>query len=308
MLENAPTRRHLLQLGLGLAAYASLGTALAAERPIVLVFMSDTSKRTLAIVDAFKSKLDFATKLTYDLSQEQDAGAFIADQIRGMKIALVFAIGDKAYKAATREFTGIPVLYVDRTDSSPAPANSHEVSSQVDPGPFFTRLKALMPELSTLGVIRTPRDKADYINRIESGAKTADLTAELHSVSSTGELANVLGALYRTVDAVWIRPSPIWTGAALAAAYYEANLQKVPVIGFSRDHFEVPQPPAMIVESSPEGLGTAARARASKLLQDSGSKVEPYASPILLGHLASLRATGINLTKKKAALLDELIR
>ncbi len=302
------SRRLLLALGLAGLVSRQVPSALAAERPFVLIFMSDTSERTLAIVQAFKEHLDFATRLTYDLSQEEDAGAFIADQIRGLDVALVFAIGDKAYKAATREFSSTPVLYTDAPNETSI-GLIEEVSSAVDPASVVTRLKAVSPTLTSLGVVRTPADVPSTIEAITAACEAAGVKAEVRSVSGAGETANVLSILYRTVDMIWLRPDPaVWTGTALASAYYEAALQKVAMIGFDRTHLEAPHPPAFVVISSPSGLGHTAGARAVQLLRGEEDEQSSFVEAILIGHMAGLRAAGVSLTRKRAALLDELVR
>ncbi|RME22586.1 MAG: hypothetical protein D6798_15435, partial [Deltaproteobacteria bacterium] len=98
-------RRQLLQ-GAAAALVAGLlpSRARAAERPMVLVITSSSTEATTAMVDAYGEDMGFATRMTYDLGGDESAVAFIADNIRDIELSLVFAIGEVAARAASREF------------------------------------------------------------------------------------------------------------------------------------------------------------------------------------------------------------
>ena len=281
-----------------------------AAKPIILVFLSDTSARTLAISSAFKAEVDFAMRMTYDLSLEEDAGAFISDQIRGMKIALVLAIGERALQVSVREFATTPVIYADVDPSSIglSRAGLVGITGRVDPDTALDRLSALMPSLHTLGSLRASEDNDPYWDALAESCSTRDIALHLESVSRVADLKNACEKLYRSVDFTWLqRTASLWTGTSIAQAFHVASTLKAPIAGFARSQLEVPQPPAMVILSSPAGIGQSAGAKAREVLS-AGSTGNIYVEPMLIGHLSGLRNSRIAVTRKNSALFDELVR
>ncbi|MCK6525136.1 hypothetical protein L6R49_27335 [Myxococcota bacterium] len=304
------TRRTLL-LGLGAAA---LGPRLAlADRPTVLVLSSDTSARTQTLVDTFKANITGVTRLSYELGGEADAAAFLADNLRELQVSLVFAIGDRAFLAAVREYVNVPVLYTDVNDASAAAGRADAVglSVRVDPSPALTRLQGLLPRMTTLGAIRGLKDpEAAWWDTLGEACAALQLKLDVRKVNASADVANASAALLAQCGAILVQPDPqLWAPSVASRLLYDASLAKVPVIAFDRSWLRAANPAPFVLESSAKGLGEVAAREAMRLLSlgEGGAAGASFPEPWLVGSKAALRALTIPLKKESAALVDEWI-
>lgn len=301
------TRRALL----GGALAASLVPRLArAEKPVVLILTSDESARTATITDAFKAKIDGTTRISYQLGGETDAAAFLADNIRDLKIDVVFALGDRAFAAAAREFTTTRVVYADVVDTSAAEGRTNVVglSMRVDPGAVIARARTLIPQLRVLGAVRGGRDREDrWWESLAAACEAQGMRLSTQRASAPGDLPNAMQVLLADAGLIWLLPEPgLWTPSAVSRALMDAQLQKKPVIGFERSWLNAANPAPLVVESSATGLGEAAARPVLEAIGMSGAgELAQFPAPWLLGSRVAFRALGINLKKETAAAVDE---
>lgn len=303
------SRRSLLGGALAAALVPRLARA---EKPVVLILSSDESPRTTTIMETFKAKIEGTTRISYQLGGEADAAAFLADNIRDLRIDVVFALGDRAFAAAAREFTTTPVVYADVLDTSPAEGRTNVVGLplRVEPGQVISRMKTLLPQLRTLGAVRSARDREDrWWTRLEEGCAAQGLKLAVQRASATGDLTNAIQVLLADAQLLWLLPDPgLWTPAAVSRALKDAQLQKRPVIGFDRSWLSAANPAPIVVESSAAGLGeAAARPVLSAVGLKTGDALSEFPAPWLLGGRAAFRALGINLKRETAELIDEWV-
>jgi len=303
------TRREILG-GLGALTLAAglSGVVRAEDPPLVVVFTSDRSPRTGALVRALKAGLGEVTLMSCDLSAEADAGAFIADNLRGVEVALVAAVGGLALRVALREFASTPVVWADTLDDAAASLHpkARGISPRLDPAAVLAKLRILKPDLASIGVLRLSGDSDIYWSDLEAASKAAGLSLRSPPLAGPAEVDNAFKQLSSGAGVTWIQPDPqLWTGAVLASLFHEAELAHHPVIGFQRDQLAGAQHPAAILESDPAAMGTLAAELATAALKGA-LPVEPrrYAPPLLVAQLSALRAAGILVNKKTAAAVD----
>lgn len=304
----APFSRRALLLG-GLALALAPRRA-AAGKPVVLVILSDRSERTLAIAEAFKAQAEFAIRMTYDLSDETDGAAAMADQIREMSVGFVLAVGDKAGRATAREFAGVPGACVDVTDEGVRAASQlTTIEGRVSPGLVLDRLAILRPGLKRLGVLRA-NDPADaYWAAIDSAAAERGVKVTHAALAGQADARNAFLRVQPQSDFVWLQPAPtVWTGSALATVFQEAAMLHTPIAGFARAHLTSPSPPTVVVEASTSGLGELAAAHARTVLLGEAAKTAAYIPPIIVGHLTGIRTAQLPPTRQALESLDELVR
>lgn len=295
-----------------MVAGLAMPTLAYAEKPIVLLLTSDNTPRSTAIVDSFKAAMEGTTRITYSLGAERDAAAFLADNIRGMEVALVFAVGDRAFLAALREFTNTPVVYTDVLDPLPAAGRTNMLggSPRVDPAATLQRLKTLFPRLQTVGTIRGTRIVDEFWNKsAEEAAGTLGIRLVDRTVANPAEVATAAKVLLADCGCIWPLPDPIiWAPTVVAHLIHDAMLAKVPVLGLEEAWLQAATPAPLVCVSSTTGIGTAAAARARSVLKlDSAGAASPYAGPWIVGSKATCRAFGVVLTKNTAPAVDQWI-
>ena len=300
------TRRSVLG---GLVVAALLPRLAHAERPVVLILLSDASERTTAVSDALKAGLDGVTRITYQLGGELDAAAFLADNIRDLHIDAVFALGDRAYTAAAREFTTTPVVYADVTDTTASAGrdNVFGLAARVDPAALLQRIRTLMPHVRSIGAVRGGRDQEQaWWAALQAACDASGLSLVVQRASAPADLANAMQVLLAGSDLIWlVRDADLWSPAVVARALKDASLAKKPILGFERTWLSAANPAPLVVESSAAGVGTSAAAAILGrvgLAPATSSAIFP--TPWLVGSRGAFRALGINLRKETAAAVD----
>lgn len=304
------SRRELLACTGSLALWAALpGRARAADPPLIVIFTGDTSARTAAIVRSFKAGVGDAMLMSCYLGAEADAGAFIADNLEGVTVSAVFAVGDLALRVALREFNAAPVVWADALDAAAASIHprARGVSPRLDPVAVLGRLKTLKPDLSVLGVLRSSADADPYWAAVASACEAAGLQLMSPPIGGSGDVDNAFKSLIAGAGLTWIQPDPnLWSGAVLASVFHEAQLVAHPVLGFQREQLQGAQRPPIVAEADPVAMGAAAAELAGALIGGSPpAEPQRYAAPVLVGNMVALRAAGVLVNKRTAAAVDE---
>lgn len=309
MRGPALSRRGLLFAG---AALSLVPRAWAQEegRHTLLVLTADEGERTKAIASTFKKGCDFAVRMSYLIGDEADAGAFIADNIRGQPLSLVFAVGPVALRVATREFAGVPVVFADvPPESAPPPSSTISgVPARLDAADLFARLAQLRPGLADVGILKGAEGGSEYWASVEAAAKAAGLRLTVKEVASADEVHNAFMALTGPTDLVWLpAEAHLWTAGSLARVFHEASIQRFPIVSFARAHADAPNAPAVVAFPAPEAVGDLAAAMArSRLVGEAGPEATGVRAQ-LVGHVRSMRAAGLVVSAKSTTALDELV-
>lgn len=300
-------RRSFLASALAMAVAPGLA---AQERPVVLVLTGDDSARTTRIVAAFEKACDFAATMSYQVGDEAAAGAFIADNIRGRPLGLVFAVGNVALKIAARELGGTPVVYAEVGDPSlvGGRADVTGVPTRLEARGVFERLRIVRPGLRRVGFLRAAADQDAWWRRATATAGALGIDTELVDVPGVQEVGAAFESLLSSTELVWIQPDTrLWTGAALSGVFHAARLRRFPVVGFSRAHLDAPEPPAMVAVGHPDSIAAAAAAMARTRLVGAPALVHATVAPMLLGHARGMRDAGLQVIATTTAALDELL-
>lgn len=283
-----------------------------AERPVLLVLTSGASERATTITTVFKERTEGATRISYELGPEIDAAAFLADGIRDLTINAVFALGDRAFVAAAREFTTIPLIYADVTDVSAISGRTNAIglSLRVDPARGLSKLKTLLPRLSILGILKSPSDtEAGWWAALDAAAKEQAITLETRTVASPADVANATTALLSRADVLWPQPdAKLWSGTVISRMLLDAQMAHKAVIGLERTWLTAANPAPLAFETSAKGIGEAAAAAAMTamgLAPVAGASAFP--EPWLVGSKNAWRTVGLILRKDVAAQIDEWV-
>lgn len=279
------------------------------ERPVILVLTGDESARTAQIAATFKKACDFAVRMSYQIGDEADAGAFIADNIRGQPLSLVFAVGPVALKIAAREFSGTPVVYAEVTETALVAGRPEitGVSTRLEPRATIERLKQIHPGMTRIGLMHAG-DRDPYWVHASATAQDLGVKPFVKVVSAAGEVENAFKSLLSETDLVWLQHEPrLWTGTGLAKVFHEASLQKFPICTFNRAHFEAANPPALVAYGHPDGIAATAAAMARNMLLDEPAPLYNYIAPMIVGNARAMRMAGLMVNAKTSAALDEVV-
>lgn len=307
------SRRRLLGLGATALAVAALPRALRADdaaMPVVLLLLSDRSERTQAMAKSFKEGLTGCLRMSYDLTDEPDAAAYIADQLRGMEVAVVFSIGDKAAGSAVREFASTPVVVADASLAGLSASNLHSLSGRVDPELTLRRLIEVAGGPRRIGLLTDGVGADRWFEAAKAAAAALKVTLDVTAFGASSEILNAFKGLATPSDLVWLLPSQRWTTAALSGVLNEASILKKPVVGFARSHVTAAIPAQLAVEPSAAALGKLAAARVMGLLPGAAAQAETetFAEPLLMGNVRAMRAVGLPIGNAVLEKLDEAIR
>jgi hypothetical protein len=306
MRLTVPSRRGFLA---GAAATLFAPRLWATERPVILILTSDETERTLTIASRFKKACDFAVRMSYLVGNESDAGAFIADNIRGQPVACVFAVGAAATRVAIREFAASPVIFAEvPPDGAPTSGpNLYPITTRLDPTPTLERLLKLLPGMKEVGLLCKSSTET-YWPAAAEAAKALGLRATVRQVQEPDEVPNAFMALTGPTELVWLQQEPrIWTGGALSRVFHEATIQRFPLVGFARAHLDSPNPPPVVACGHPEGIGDLASRLARSIVLGEAAPTELGVAPMLIGHARAMRAAGFVVSAKSTEVLDELV-
>lgn len=306
-MSGAWSRRALL---VGIGAGLLLPRVARADRPVILVLTSGASPRAETITTVFREQTSGATRVSYELGPEVDAAAFLADGTRDLTVSLVVALGDRAFAAAAREFAAVPLIYADVSDTSSVAGRDNVVglSLRPDPARGLERVKAVLPRVGVVGVIRSARDNdAAWYAALDAGATALGLRVVTETVTSASDVNNALAGLISRADLVWPQPDPrLWTGAVASRALQECLLAKKPILGLDRSWLAASAGAPLVLESSAAGIGSAAASAARRVLGlESTAAAAAFPEPWLVGSRDAWRTLGLILKKETAALIDE---
>lgn len=293
-----------------LGAAAAAPAALAEEAALILVLTSSDDARTLAVSDAFRAGFPTALRMSYVLEPGVDAGAFVADNIRGQRLSLVFAVGDAALRVAVREFAPAPVVYADVLDRAIAGSRPDVVglSPRLDPAAVVAKLGQTAPNARKVGIVRASGDADPWWDTFAAAAKGAGLDLHVRMAGGPADAEAAVRELLLATQLLWIQQDArLWTPDVLSRALHQAWIARLPVATYARTHFDSPTPPAFVLAPDAKGMGDAAAKLGQSLLSGASSLPAAWAAPVLLASARGMRNARLLLNAKVATGIDEVV-
>lgn len=173
-------------------------------------------------------------------SGDQSACQTIAEKLVNDGDDLILAIATPAVQAVAGVTTTIPIVGTAVTDfadsglvkSNDAPGGNVTGSSDLTPvAEQIDLLKTLLPNAKTVGVLYCTAESNSEIQvkMAEEACKTAGLTCERYSVSSSNEIQQVVESAVGKVDALYC-PTDNTIAAGMTTVTMVANEHKLPTI------------------------------------------------------------------------------
>lgn len=308
MQAQAMSRRTLLFSAAALAAVSRAHAS--TEQPLVLILTSDASERTVEISRQFKLGLPDALRMSYLVDGSADAGAYLADMIRGQPLNLVFAVGEAAGSVAVREFAGTPVILGDAGSIvNEGRADVFPVSTRVDPNEAIRRLNCLKPGLTRLGVIRAATDRDPFWEQLGAAATLHHVELVVRVAPDSSAAESVAREVRLSSDLLWlVSDRRLWSPELVSRVLHDAWIERFPVVCFDPMHLQTTMPAAAVITTSAAGTGEAAASQALALLAPAGGASRLVApAPRVLATLPGMRNGGFSLAPAARAVIDEFV-
>ncbi len=272
---------------LGLTLLALGATALAADRPRVVVVKSADLGPYSAVAAGFSAEAR-ATLEEVTLEEGTDAAAKLFKKLAENPPAMVLAIGPAAAVGARRQFSNVPIVFVmvpyfQKYELEGS--NITGIALTSDLSLELGAIKAMLPQVKRVGVLADPRYSQKFIEDAAGYASNKGLSLVLIDIDSAAKVDKVLKAARTKVDAVvMISDRTVGNAAVVQRLIAWSNEEKVPLVGLAPG--QVKQGALLSLSPAATGLGQQAGRLANRILHE---KVDP-------GALAVANPEGVDLT------------
>jgi putative ABC transport system substrate-binding protein len=251
-----------------------MATAAQAELPRVVVVKSAGLAAYAHVVAGFAAEARGAVE---ELTLEE--GAEPAQLFKGLarrQPALVLAIGPAAAVAARRELPDVPVLFVMvpyfQKYELEGP-NTTGIALTSDLSSELRALKALLPQVTRVGVVNDPKYSKQFIEAASEVAQAQGLALVSLELDAAAKVDKVLAGAKGRLDAlVVISDRTVGSAGVVERLLQYSSAEKVPVIGLAPA--QVKQGALLALAPSPLATGLQAGRLANRVLVE---KVDPGA-------------------------------
>lgn len=183
------------------------GPSRAAERIAVLVSSSEQpfEDALAGFREALEKQGISADLELHHLSRDPSRAEAAVDAIRKNNTRLIYALGSLGTDAALQGVVDIPVVscLILRQDRLPPGGNATGVVLEFPLKLQFERMKAILPNARTIGVMYNPRENESRVEEAARVAGSMGLELEAIEVDSPRDIPPALDALSKRVDALW---------------------------------------------------------------------------------------------------------
>ena len=158
--------------------------------------------------------------------------------IKANKPDLLWAIGDMAAYLAREVSSDIPVIFshvLDWQKFTLQQSKMTGVAMEVDPGIIFARLKLLLNNVQSVGIVFNTRSDTTILNNALNAAELLNLQVITKAVTGKNDIEKAWRELHeQNIDALWMLPDPAVADPYVFNYLREESLRaKVALIGFS---------------------------------------------------------------------------
>lgn len=164
-----------------------------------------------------------------------DAGqGNLVAQVRGYEPDVIITMGTSATRKIKTSVSDIPIVFsmvLDPVGNGLTGSNITGVSLDIPPEEQFRKFRAVVPNLSSIGVIYNIAENANTIKKAKQAASKLGLTLKAYPVQTTKDIPEInnLG-----INALWIIPDGVVCKAAIIEHIFISSLQySIPVMGIS---------------------------------------------------------------------------
>jgi putative tryptophan/tyrosine transport system substrate-binding protein len=197
---------------------------------VIAVFEGARSDASRALLDGFRQRLG-------GLGRRVDIRIVSGtERPAGPDPDLVVALGSQAAAAASRAYTGVPMIgtLVARESTLPSGTNVTGVLLEFSAATEFEYMRRLLPSARRIGVVFSTEENARNLSRLRDVARNYNVELIARRVTSPAELPTALAALAGNVDAIWgVQDEVVVTPETARSILLFSLRNRVPFIGLS---------------------------------------------------------------------------
>lgn len=180
-----------------------------AAPPKVAVIVSQDSPLYVEVVNGFRASVVAAGVRegieVYSLRGNSGNASDVLRQFKGEPPAMFVTVGSLATQAVLAEHGEVPVVasLTPHLEKLRIKGNLTGVGFEFSLESQFEAMRRLLPELSTVGVLYSPKENQEIIDTASKLAKRVGLTLISRPVSTPRELPDALESLANNIDLLW---------------------------------------------------------------------------------------------------------
>lgn len=226
----------------------------------------------------------------FDLATQEEAA--VVREVERLAPEMVVAVGTDALRFAAGRFPARPLVFLMVLDSRPyrdRPGPITGVTLEVPPGSQIEALRALRPDLRSIGVIFDPAESAMRISRLIEAAGKAGITVVAQPAANAKEAMTAMPEIFGQCDAFVLVPDHSTASEpSFELAVLLSLRHRVTLLAPSRKYVEKGALAAL--GTSYEDIGAQAAALARRMLSGAPAPLEE--SPRLLRLIVNRKIAG----------------
>ncbi len=209
----------------------------AGAAPVVVIKSKDMSQYNQAL-SGFKSRISGKTPVQ-ELNLDAVGEGAIADQVRALGPAAIFAIGPAAAKVARSSFPSVPLVYAVVPNPEAIGLKGQNVTGVqmgVHPKKHFALIKQIGGTLKRVGVIYNPQKSQDYVDEGQRAAEGQGIQLVSRKANGEQDVPNLVRDMLGSIDAFWLIPDSTVVSRSSYSFILKNTLEKgIPMLVFSSD-------------------------------------------------------------------------
>lgn len=236
----------------------SVTIAAHAEETLVLLSLRSNSYRE--VLNSARKACDSTFREVYvNETPEID----IVRLVQETRAKVVLAVGDKAFRIATKSLSRTPVIGVLTLESRSGSKNAMTIPYQAQPEQYLSLMKQMGRR--KVGVVYS-NQMSSYIARASQLAKNFGITLVKRKVEGPQNVVSALSSLLGNVDALWVLPdSSVVTQETVEVLFAFAGASNIPAIVFSKNYLKTGA--AVALEPERSSMGFQAGANICEILE-----------------------------------------
>jgi len=227
----------IIKLIIALLVFCSFFSPACAQKTVaILVVSSSNDEPYQQAITGFKQQLTIADKINYTELSLQQAQGKNSQELEGMKLDLIYALGGEASKWASDTTKKTPIIstLVLKSDIFNSSVNMTGVSLSYPLSTQFDWLKKFFPLQKTIAILYNPAENGSTIETAKKLSQKGGFNLIAIPVESPKKLPYALEQLANNIEVLLAIPDETVMSVATAKEVLLASFRnKVPLVGLS---------------------------------------------------------------------------
>lgn len=305
------TRNRVAISGVLIAAIAFASSAVSAARETrVLVISSGDLPQYRAPIDAFIAGHSGEVQVIEVGDSKEQGRRQIAAASAKQSFDGVFAVGAQAAWLAREALPDLPLTFAMVIDWQRYGLGNGDSGVRVDmpPNALLTRVKLLLPQVTSVGMIIGESASASSIDEARAAAEALGMSLTVERVAHSDEVAGAYRRIRSRIDALWMTADPlVVTHDNFRYLSERTKNDRIAFLAFSENFVRA----GALLSVSPDygTMGSQAAVLLSRQVASDGSdcSIQPPIGSSLVVNVATARALGIDIDATLLSFADEVI-